>query len=496
MLLPRHVALLSRVGVGAVGVSSLATAWGHPRRAAAAAALAALTVVGAGCAAVGSDRGATGTAGVAAQQTRPNVLIIVLDDVNPLMAAWDVMPRTRSWLRDGGEEFTRSFATTPLCGPSRASIMTGRYAHNHGVTCNGPKELAVSIDEQPTVQKVLQAHGYRTALIGKYLNRYPLDRNPIGFDRWSVIATGGYTNPMINADGKLRRVPGYSTDLLADAAVRVLRDFDIVDDAAPWLMLLAPACSHKPYTPAARHAGMAVPAWTPGPATKETDLADKPPIVRGLRSDLAAAAQTRALQLNTLRACDELVGRVRNRLDALGETDTLVMLTADNGYLHNQHNIRDTKRFPYEPSVRVPLLLRWPGHVTARSSRPRLVGNIDLAPTVYGATGVPGPAGMDGQSLLGTRERTRIHLEYRQHEGFVDGTALENAVPSWQATRTATTKYVVWADGFREFYDLVTDPYEMVNLLADGNPRNDPDTLPLQAQLDADHRSSAASCPT
>src|SRR5918997_6132814 len=145
-------------------------------------------------------------------QSRPNILIIITDDQR--RSTIRHMPKTRRWFARGGRHFLRAYATTPLCCPSRASIFTGRYAHNHGVENNA---LAQTLDQRTTIQRYLQRAGYHTALIGRYLNRWPLEEDPPYFDEWAYFSSslGHYYGGRWNVNGRVGTVPGYSTDYIA-----------------------------------------------------------------------------------------------------------------------------------------------------------------------------------------------------------------------------------------------------------------------------------------
>jgi arylsulfatase A-like enzyme len=187
-------------------------------------------------------------------------------------------------------------------------------------------------------------------------------------------------------------------------------------------------------------------------------------------------------------------------LQTSGQLDnTIVVYAADNGMMWSDHGLLD-KRYPYGPSVKVPLFLRWPGHVTANSTWPRLVGLLDIAPTILDATGTAyNPAQIDGYNLTGAYKRSRMHLEYWKS---LDAPG----IPTWHGTWTPGYEYVQWyygGDGdddadnlaFREYYAFATDPYQLTNLLHDGTTGNDPDVAPLQAQADADQTCAGSACP-
>ncbi len=179
---------------------------------------------------------------------RPNVLIIVLDD--QAMGKLEAMPHTRRWFREKGLTFNRHYVSTPLCCPSRSSIFTGQYPHNHGVRLNTDYR---NLNAEHTMQAYLHQAGYRTAMAGKYLNA-TLDSPPY-WDRWASMRRG-YHNVAFNVDGTERRVPRYSTDFIGKKAVEFLGDFQSVDNE-PWFLYLAPFAPHKP---AGTGASMS-PAW-------------------------------------------------------------------------------------------------------------------------------------------------------------------------------------------------------------------------------------------
>jgi arylsulfatase A-like enzyme len=395
----------------------------------------------------------------------PNVLVFVTDDQRTdTMAA---MPRTMAWFGRGGTRFTRAYATTPLCCPSRATIFTGRYAHNHGVRAT---EQALNMDPRSTVHRLLGDAGYLTAIAGKYLNEWPLERDPEQFDRWAIF-NEFYEDEPFNVDGTVTSETGYSTDFVADRAVEYLRWFER-DDEAPWLLYVTPFAPHVPFDPAPRHRDAPVPGWSPNPATAEADLSDKPPFLPRRPLSRLSPTEVREGQLRALLSVDELVGRVGALLDRLGESgDTLALFLSDNGLFWGEHGLR-AKSLPYDPAARVPLFARWPGHVDPGSVDDRLVANVDLAPTILEAAGVrPDPRfPLDGRSLLGSSSRDRLLMEY-----FED--PVIPFVPSWAATVESGSLYVEYYGSggevtFREFY-RPDDRWQLTNVLADDHSGND-----------------------
>jgi arylsulfatase A-like enzyme len=422
-----------------------------------------------------------------ARPARPNVLIILTDDQR--VDTMGVLPRTRSWFADVGTTFSNTFATTPLCCPSRATIFSGRYAHNHEVLGNLDAER---LDQQFTIQRYLSDAGYRTAISGKFLNDWDLATDPSFFDRWTIF-NRGYPSGSYNVDGRLVGIDTYSTTFIAERALEYLDWFETGDDE-PWFLFVAPFAPHEPWVPEPAYAGTPVPPWRLDPAVGE-NVSDKPPIVADSAFDRPGASTLedvrvmRADQLRTLRSVDDLVDALFRRLGLLGEEDTLAFFMSDNGFLWGEHGLagvgEDTgKRFPYLPSVRVPLIVRWPGHVAGGATDQRLAANVDVAATIMEAAGVdPDPAHpLDGRSLFAPATRSELLLEYFDDPMFP-------SVPSWASVLTESFQYVEWyaADRstvtFREYYDLTTDPSQLENLLADDEPSNDPDVPEMGARL-------------
>ena len=419
----------------------------------------------------------------------PNVLIIVTDDQRA-SDTLSVMPETRRLFARNGTRYSNAFAATPLCCPSRATILTGRYAHNTRVRTNNQ---ATKLDPATMFPRLLRAAGYRTALVGKFMNSWPAASPPPHFDRYAVFPDGrsAYFDPRVNLNGLLHRVAGYSTTLVRRYSLRFLRRFERRDER-PWLLYVAPFAPHPPSRPEPKYADAALPSWPGNPSVFERDRSDKPPFVRRLHYSLREGRAVRARQLRTLMSVDDMVGRISESLGALGERrDTLAIFLSDNGFIWADHRIggegktAGQKRLPYTASIRIPLLIRWPGQVPQGATSARLTGTVDVAPTVLDAAGVaPDPAAppLDGRSLLQPAVRDRVLLEYWR---------LGNSpFKTWASTRTRRFQYTEYYESgrtvFREYYDLRRDPWQLSNLLGDGDPSNDPNLSALEAQLAGD----------
>lgn len=426
---------------------------------------------------------------------RPNVLVIVTDDQR--IGTFKRMPVTRKWFRRGGTRFTNAFATTPLCCPSRATIFTGRYSHNTGVRTNDDAPL---LDQRSTVQRYLREEGYTTAIVGKYLNRWKA--NPPHFDEWRTFhGAAKYRKATINANGVLRTVNRYSTDYVAAQAARLVRNFESQDER-PWFLYVAPFAPHSPYHPAWKYRKATVKRWKGNLATRETDRSDKPPWVRAKTARDRKAQRIRAGQLRTQLSVDDLVQKIFRAMQNQGEVqETLAVFLSDHGLLWGEHGLLQ-KQSPYRASVRIPLFLRWPGRVSRGVADDRAVATVDVAPTIMHAAGVtPDPeVPVDGRSLLQGWERDRMLLEFTKR--------VTKQVPTWASTWSEEFQYVEYYDEatgvvtFREWYDLVNDPWQLDNLLGDGDPTNDPpqDALALASARLARDRScrgtvGAEACP-
>lgn len=426
-----------------------------------------------------SDPTASASSGPA---QRPNIILVLTDDQR--FDTLPFMPHVTHDLVERGESFTQAFVSNPLCCPSRASILTGNYSHTTHVYTNSVANGAWHTfhregAELSTMATWLRAAGYRTALIGKYLNKYgPGERFvPPGWDRWVAFdqREGAYYNYTLNIDGQLVQrgsAPNdYSTDVLADEAV----DW-ISNDHTPFFLLLAPFSPHKPSHPAPRDAGTAADAQLPlFPSLNESDVLDKPPYVQrsAIQGEVAEAAHWRSM-VESLGAVDDAVGRI---VDALATThelgNTMIVYSSDNGILFGEHRWAN-KIVPYEESIRVPLVIRYDPLTDPNLTDDHLVVNIDFAPTFAALAGADHPPtdGRDLTPLLGSSDaawRRAFLLEHLLN----DRPSNKEDVPSYCGVRTTRFVFVHYADGFEELYDLEADPHELLNLAgqAQAEPR-------------------------
>jgi arylsulfatase A-like enzyme len=422
---------------------------------------------------------------------RPNVLIIVTDDQRA--DSLDIMRRLRERLAPTATTFTNAFASTPLCCPSRASILTGKYMHNHRVYANS-NDATANLESNSMLQYYLGGAGYKTAIFGKFFNGWPLETDPPHFDRWAVTSYR-YYGAKFNVQGRVQRVRRYSTSFISDKAANFIKNESKGND--PWFAYVAPVSAHAPFQPDRRYRHASVTPWQSNPATSENDRTDKPRWVQDEAFGPRSAAKVRRQQLRTLLAADDMIGRLLRLLDENEEADnTLVIFLSDNGYLWGEHGL-DDKRMPYLPSVRIPLLVRWPGHLARGTTDNRMAATIDVSPTVLSASDIVPNEPMDGRSLAALWDRQRLLLEYER-----DDPPFER-VPDWAATLTRDLQYIEYysdAGGpiFREYYDLNSDPWQLTNLLGDGNASNDPPPAvveTLREQLRQDRSCRGPACP-
>lgn len=421
----------------------------------------------------------------------PNILIIVTDDQR--VDSMEAMPETVELFEEGGTSYTEAFATTPLCCPSRASILTGLYAHNHNVKIQS--RAGSTIDVGLTLQRFLSQRDYYTGFIGKWLNGWDLDVTPPYLHESAFFNSSGvaYDDASWNVDGKVEVVDGYSTNFMAKRARGFLNRTE-ADDRRPWFLVMTPPQPHSPFTPEKKFSNDRFGRWQGNPAVGEEDKSDKPPWIESRKAGFFQGRRVRTKQLRSLRSVDELVASTFRTLRRNGEVrDTLAIYTSDNGYLWAEHGISDIKRYPYTPSVKIPLYVKWPNHVAAGLTDARLAANIDIAPTVLEAAGdLERVSELDGRSLLQPSTRQRLLLEYWKGEGLLLNT--------WASIRQHNYQYVEYYDDngtviYREYYDLVADPFQLENLLGNDDPLDDPVWLPLSSDLQRLRECSAETCP-
>ncbi len=419
---------------------------------------------------------------------RPNVVLIVADDQD--LASVAMMPKLQRALASRGSSYENAFASLPQCCPSRATLLSGQYAHNHGVLDNDPPHGGnAAFDPARALPVWLRKSGYRTAWVGKYLNGYgnpgrggdPLEV-PVGWDRWVAPVNHteyrmfGYT---LNRDGQLRDYgtePGdYQTDVLAGEAASFLRDG--TRGRRPFFLAVSTLAPHKEGPPldtypnaprnprpAPRHLGSFDSAPLPRPPSfNEADVSDKTTVVTEraplTKTEVSRLRTLQRSRLESLMAVDDLVGRVVRTLRRSGELNrTLIIYTSDQGFLLGEHRLTGKNRL-YEEAIRVPLLMRGPG-IPAGASRDELVGNVDIAPTIAAVTGADPDLEVDGRSLLsGSGEPRPLPPRPLLLELFQGGRFAGVRDDSWA--------YLDFRNRGVELYDIGADPFQLDNLAGD-----------------------------
>ena len=425
----------------------------------------------------------------------PNFVVVVVDDLR-----WDDLgvaghpfvetPVIDRMAREG-VRFLNAFATTPLCSPSRASILTGQYAHTHGIVDNTARDAASHA--LPTFAMPLERAGYRTGFFGKWHMGNDDSPRP-GFTHWVAMrGQGEALDPQFNVNGKRSRESGYVTDLLTEHALRFMRE----SGDRPFLVFLAHKALHPNivqrddgstgavpgqldgFVPAPRHQGR----YARVPVRRRPNAGilpvDKPALLRPLEGVPPLGPTTGTpdrdvrARLEMLLAVDESLGRIVAALEEAGTLDrTVVVVMSDHGYFYGEHALNEERRLAYEETARIPLIVRYPAMAAAGTTPRELVQTLDLAPTVLELAGIADATPRHGRSLLpllrGERPtwRDAVLFEYYSDTVFP---RIRNM--GYRAVRTDRYKYIRYLElpGMDELYDLELDPYELDNLM--GSPR-------------------------
>jgi arylsulfatase A-like enzyme len=455
----------------------------------------------------------------------PNILFIMTDDhaAHAISAYGSLVNQTPNLdrLAREGMRFEHCFAVNSICTPSRATILTGKYSHLNGVPVFNRFD-----GSQPTVAKYLQAAGYHTGMIGKW----HLGSDPTGFDQWIVLpGQGVYFDPAFLNPGGRRVIPGYATDVMTDLAIDFLKNRP---KDKPFFLMCHHKAPHRPWDPDEKHKVMFANRVIPEPKTlrddyttradalhenqqrvfddlTRRDLKLEPPtgltgpernqwlnakpsevdiVVDGKKKTLTGEELNkwkyqRYMQdyLACVQSVDDNVGRLLDWMDGEGlRQNTVVIYTSDQGFFLGDHGLYD-KRFMYEPSIKMPFLVRWPAAIKASSVEDAIVINADFAPTFMEIASLPIPADMQGRSLLplfkGQRPadwRTSMYYRYYHDPGHHNTRA-------HYGVRTATHKLIYyWKKGQWELFDLEKDPDELHNIY------NDPGQQPIVTKLKAE----------
>jgi N-acetylglucosamine-6-sulfatase len=445
----------------------------------------------------GGAKGGTGGAtspAAGARSRRPNIVFILTDDL-----AWNLVPYMPHVLamERRGETFSNYFVTDSLCCPSRASIFTGRFPHNTHVTSNSPPYGGFQVfhergEELETFATALQRVGYRTAMMGKYLNGYrpdggagvPASFVPAGWNEWDVAGNGypelGYN---LNHDGEPEEYGSQPQDYLTEVLAR--KSVGFIEHSAelrqPFMLEVATFAPHSPFVPAPRDE-----ADFPGLSAPRTPAFDAPTI--GAPAWLSHFTPLEAQQIEQIdsdfrkraqavQAVDRMIGEIEATLSARGlAQNTYLVFSSDNGLHMGEHRLMPGKQTAFDTDIRVPLIAIGPGVPPGRTVD-ALAENTDLCPTFERLAGAPVGPGVDGHSLDGLLHGAPARAWRREILVEHHGPVLDAGDPdlptrgagnptSYEALRTATSLYVEYVTGEREYYNLSSDPFELHNTAA------------------------------
>jgi N-acetylglucosamine-6-sulfatase len=422
--------------------------------------------------------------------SRPNIVFILVDDLR-----WDDLgcaghpfsktPNIDRVAREGAQ-FRNAFATAPLCSPSRACILTGQYAHTHGIIDN--TERSPQSHQLKTFPQQLQKAGYETSFIGKWHMGNDNAPRP-GFDRWYCLkGQGSSFDPEVNDNGRDVRTKGYVTDILNATSVEFIRR----PHEAPFFLYLSHKAIHPEvyqgpdgalsdptlsnFIPAPRHEALFEGASIPRrksfgvPPLDKPALMQKLPNVKPLGAETVSSDTSILNRLRMLASVDEGVGDLLDALAATKQLDnTMFVVTSDHGYFYGEHGLSVERRLAYEESIRIPLIIRYPPLIAAGTDPGGFALTIDFAPTFLELAGRPSPKSYQGRSLLPLLTgqappnwRTEFLIEYYSDTVFPRMNKM-----AYQAVRTDHWKYIRYTEqpDADELYDLRTDPHEMQNLI-------------------------------
>lgn len=422
----------------------------------------------------------------AREASRPNIVFVLLDDVRHddlIDHPFASLPNLQRLVVEGAS-FEHFYTSAPLCSPSRAVFMTGQYPFRNGIVDNG--ERAERSHELVTFPRLLHEVGYHTGFFGKWHMGHEDDSPRPGFDRWvSFVGQGVYVDPALNIDGAPVQAQGYMTDILTAHAVSFI---EAAPDSQPFLVVMAQKAVHPEVHPNYERSFPAAPgdeqlyagqAHQHAPSWR-APLDGKPALQRSVqvndpRSPVGGLPDSVITnRLRMLSAVDRSLGVLIEALQARGVLDeTVFIVTSDQGFFYGEFGLAQERRLAYEPSIHIPLIVRYPALATA-GSRPRtLASNVDMAPTLLALAGASTPSDMDGRSLLpaftadSPSVRDDLLIEYYSDTEFPRLQGM-----GYKAVRTDRYKFIRY-DALRdmnELYDLESDPFELDNLLPDRVP--------------------------
>lgn len=443
------------------------------------------------------------------KENRPNIIVILADDLDEKLGTTQYMANLKSLIADHGTKVENFLVTTPMCCPSRVNILRSQYTHSHQVYNNeaphgGFPKFFETGEERSTLAVWLQAAGYRTALIGKYLNAYPLadDRTyiPAGWSEWyspgRKNAYDGF-DYYLNENGELIAYAPSQENYFTDVMNRKSLDFieRATTEKVPFFLFLAPFVPHEPAVPAFRHLELLPSIQAPRtPSFNEEDISDKPfDLMRNPKltdEQIESIDEIYRSRVLSMLAVDDMIAEVIQKLEETNQLEnTYIIFTSDQGFHLGQHRMLQGKSSFYEEDIVVPFIVRGPNIPAQGQITNLLAGTIDLAPTISEWAGVVPPNFTVGQSfadiLEGKRASTNwrevffletyafsegeTSLDIKENKNFLNFFSVlfpqtENELPKWTGLRTLEYTYIEHPDGFVELYDLKNDPYQLENI--------------------------------
>ncbi|MEU5866105.1 MULTISPECIES: sulfatase [unclassified Nonomuraea] len=447
---------------------------------------------------------------MAVSAARPNIVFVMADDLESGVLPY--FPTITSELVAKGASFDHFFVTNSWCCPSRTSILRSQYVHSHGVLTNTAPEGGFdrfhSLDlERSTIGTWMQQAGYRTALMGKFLNHYPgatadAAYVPPGWDEWDVPVRKLYEEYgyRLNENGDLYDYGWSEQDYLSDVLAAKASDF-ITGSDDPFFLYLTPIGPHNPANPAVRHVADLPEVGAPRtPSFNQVDVSKEPLWLRSLpplsQEDIDRVDERHRRRLRSMLGVDDLVRSVVETLRASGKLDnTYIVFTSDNGFHLGTHRLTQGKTTPFEEAIKVPFVVRGPG-IKPGSTIGQLGATVDIAPTIAALGGAAVPSFTEGRSLVPllrgsppAQWRRNVLVEFNRPVNR--SSAAQTPVPSYQALRTDRYTYVRYDTGERQLYDLTADPYQLDNLAATADPAL---LLGLDTRLQAMRACSGAGC--
>jgi N-acetylglucosamine-6-sulfatase len=411
-----------------------------------------------------------------AQTTRPNFVFVMTDDLDE--RAMDYLPGIREVMGAKGITFKNAYVTYSLCCPSRATILRGQYPHNHSIIGNAPPEGGEPVFRQlgrdeSTIATWLDAAGYRTKLIGKYMNVYNDLYVPPGWDEWFALKQGSGPYGDVNEDGHWTTLGGHSAYVFANKASDFISRSS--KSSEPFFVMVNSVAPHEPPEVAAQYKDRFTTTPLPKPPNfNEADISDKPQWIKSNYPTMLSQTKISNLQnayrqrLRSMLSVEDLLKQIVTTLEQTRELDnTYIFFTSDNGYHFGNHRFGANKKTPYEEDIGVPLMVRGPG-VPAAEVREQLVLNNDFAPTIAALAGAALPTKpedgfeVDGSSFapLLTNSPPSSWRQAFLEEGWLEG-GTKMPTPTHKSVHTQDHMFIELDTGERELYDLSTDPYQL-----------------------------------